>query len=79
MNGSEVIHPFNGICDKQDGSIDDEIKKLNTGIASCLEYAKRLLGLACEIHSHKFHSCYIVVEANGEQDEGKMRVALGMV
>ena len=50
-----------------------------TQIASCSECGKRLLGLAREIHSHEFHSCYIVAEADGVQDEGKLRVALGMV
>ena len=50
MNGSEALHPFDGIGDNKDGAIDDEMKKFNTKIASCLECGKRLLGLAREIH-----------------------------
>lgn len=78
MNGrSEALHPFDGNGKEKDCTNEDEIKKINKWVASCLECWKRHPGLAaCGIHSHKFHSCYIVVEADSAQDEFKLRVWL---
>ena len=85
MNKNVCLH-YPQVGKDEEGRDEEEhknrslIKEMNTKIIACPTCWERKLGKeAFRIHMNEIHSTSIVMEADGPQNETKMKMALGMM